>query len=171
MPTTTKRRSSGTKAAALATAARTFPTLPTVKVVGVRFTETDRYDRCRNALKVYHYFTDLDLAPGDLAVVCANDRYCVVEVATVCHGGSPQASKWILDKVDLETARARQERAKRAQEAKRILAEAQAAMNQQMLLELVLPTLPADQQKFVVDALGLPPPTSRRRRSQARGAT
>lgn len=163
-----KRRSRGTKAGARATANRIVPTLPVVHTVGVKFTETDRHNRAPHELVTYHYLTDLDLHPGDWAVVRgADNKLCVVAVVSRYDGCTPQASKWIIDRIDTAAAQARQDRAQRVLEAKALLTRAQEAMSQQMLLELVLPTLSPEDQTFVTEALGLPPPT-RRRGSQAR---
>ena len=50
--------------------------------------------------KLYDYFTDLKLRPGDLVVVPAGDFFSVARVMKL-REESTRAEKWVAQKVDL----------------------------------------------------------------------
>ena len=77
------------------------------KVVSVKF---DGY-----AYKTYDFFTDLELKVGDVVVVDTQNGLQVAEVVDV-DVDSSKATKWVVDKVDMEAHKARIEREKRLKE-------------------------------------------------------
>lgn len=137
------------------------PVVPPYLVV-VKFTEDDAYNRTVDQLKEYHYLTDLALHPGDYAVVQAQGHLKVVRVQRTIVASSLGGGelKWILDKVDLSMAKAREQRLETQAQADRILREAQARLSQQALLDALLPTLNPEQAAIVASAYGLLPPQS-----------
>lgn len=83
--------------------------------VSVRFSNDEKAGRDRE----YTYLTDLDLQEGDICVVRVGEEYKVVHVKQVKglnFAQQSQASKWIVDKVNIEQYKVRMEKQMLAQE-------------------------------------------------------
>lgn len=87
--------------------------------------------------KKYSYMTDLDLKVGDKVVVSVDGKFKVVEVVDI-DVTTNKATKWVVDKVDVDGYKNREKRRQEISRLERVLAQKVAAKKAELKVQEVL---------------------------------
>jgi hypothetical protein len=85
-----------------------------ISTVGVKFLQGNTYS-------TYSFFTDLELAPEDIVVVDTSNGPALARVDMMEKGINPKATKWVIDRVDMEAHEYRMAREKMEKELRKQL--------------------------------------------------
>lgn len=125
------------------------------RLVGVRFNQSGPYANSYGGSTIYTFFTDLDLVKGDKVVV---DTQYGLSVATV-EGTSrsvtdaTKATKWVVQKIDMEDFEKRKERQEEIRRLKYALERRRKAIIEEQTLLLDPALLKDPEYKRMADEL------------------